>query len=291
MAEPLPTAWFNGQFLPLADVRVSPLDRAFLFGDAVYEVIPVYAGQCFLLEPHLNRLERSLEELPITNPHDRPAWTAIIQGLVDRNGGGNLAVYLQVSRGADSGRDHAFPGPAVRPTVFGMASRVPEPHPDSQGISAITLPDQRWGRCDIKSTALLANLLARQAAREAGAGEALLIRDGHLAEGSASSVLVVENRAVIRRPAGPEILPGTTTDAVFAVALACGFSCRDEMIPEARLRAADEIWIAAATRGVVPVVRLDGRPVGTGAPGPVWRQVAAAFEATRPGQSPAGTVT
>ncbi|MDP2323184.1 MAG: aminotransferase class IV, partial [Gammaproteobacteria bacterium] len=172
MAAPLPTAWFNGQFMPLAEVRISPLDRAFLFGDAVYEVIPVFAGQSFLLDPHLDRLERSLHELHIRNPHSRAEWVTIIGGLVGKNGGGNLAVYLQVSRGADTSRDHAFPGEHVPPTVFGMASPISEPHPDHQGIRAITRPDQRWGRCDIKSTALLANILARQDASAAGAGEA-----------------------------------------------------------------------------------------------------------------------
>ena len=283
MAAPLPTAWFNGTFTPLAEVRVSPLDRAFLFGDAVYEVIPVFSGQPFLLDAHLDRLERSLKELRIRNPHKRAEWVTVIAGLVQRNGGGNLAVYLQVSRGADVGRDHAFPGEHVAPTVFGMVSVISEPHPDTAGIKAITRPDQRWGRCDIKSTALLANVLARQEAREAGAGEVLLIRNGELSEGSASSVIIVENGVLLRRPAGPDVLPGTTTDAVFAVARLCGRSCRDEAISEERLRRADEIWIGAATRGVVPVVVLDDEPVGDGKPGPVWRQVAAAFDASKPG--------
>lgn len=279
MAVPLPTAWFNGAFLPLADVRISPLDRAFLFADSVYEVIPVYAGEPFLLGPHLARLENSLAALRIANPHSRAEWEAVVAGLVRENGGGDLAVYLQVSRGADQGRDHGFPAAGLRPTVFGMVTPIPRPHPDRQGIRAITLPDIRWGRCDIKSTALLANVLARQAAREADAGEAILLRDGFLVEGSASSVIIVEGGALRRRPPGPEVLPGTTTDLVAAVARESGLDCRDEPISEARLRAAAEIWLAAATRGVVPVTHLDGRPVGDGRPGPVWRQVAAAFEA------------
>jgi D-alanine transaminase len=284
MAAPLPTAWFNGKFMPLSEVRISPLDRAFLYGDAVYEVIPVFAGQSFLLDPHLDRLERSLRELRIRNPHSRAEWVALISGLVGKNGGGNLAVYLQVSRGADVGRDHAFPGEHVPPTVFGMASPISEPHPDRHGIRAITRPDQRWGRCDIKSTALLANILARQDASAAGAGEAILLRNGQLSEGSATSVIIVEKSVLLRRPAGPEVLPGTTTDAVFALARQCGFSCRDEAISEQRLRGADEIWVAAATRGIAPVIELDGQPVGDGTPGPVWRQVAAAFEASKPGK-------
>lgn len=282
MAAPLHTAWFNGSFMPLSEVRISPLDRAFLFGDAVYEVIPVYAGQAFLLDPHLDRLERSLHELSIRNPHRRKEWMDIISGLIEQNGGGNLAIYLQVSRGADIKRDHAFPAGNVPPTVFGMVSTMTEPHPDQLGLRAITLADQRWARCDIKSTALLANLLARQAAREAGAGEAILLRDGHLSEGSASSVIIVERGALVRRPDGPEVLPGTTTDAVFAAAARVGLSCREEMISEQRLRQADEIWIAAATRGITPVLELDGKKIGDGGPGPVWRQVVAAFEALKP---------
>lgn len=288
MAVPLPTAWFNGNFMPLAEVRVSPLDRAFLFGDAVYEVIPVFAGQSFLLDAHLDRLERSLAELRIRNPHSRADWVKVILGLVRKNGGGNLAVYLQVSRGADVGRDHAFPASHVAPTVFGMVSPITEPHPDRLGIQAITRPDQRWGRCDIKSTALLANVLARQEASEAGAGETILIRDGQLSEGSASSVIIVEHGVLVRRPAGPAVLPGTTTDAVFTIARQCGRRCLDDGIAEERLRRADEIWIAAATRGIAPVVQLDGKPVGNGEPGPVWQQVATAFDASRPTSQASG---
>lgn len=279
MALPLPIAWFNGAFLPLAEVRVSPLDRGFLFADAVYEVIPVHDGLPFLLEPHLERLERSLRELSLANPHPRTEWQSIVGGLVERNGGGNLAVYLQVTRGADTSRDHAFPSPELRPTVFGMVTPIPAPHPDRKGVRVVTRPDLRWSRCDIKSTALLANILARQAAKEAGAGEALLLRDGELVEGSASSVLIVEGGILCRRPAGTALLPGTTTDAVVAAARAAGIECREERVSEARLRGADEVWITAATRGVVPVTHIDGAPVGDGRPGPVYERVATLFEA------------
>ena len=284
MATPLPTAYFNGSYLPLADVHVPPLDRGFLYGDAVYEVIPVHAGAAFLLDPHLARLERSLRELRIRNPLSRGEWAAIVTGLVERNGARNAAVYLQVSRGADTGRDHVFPGEHVQPTVFGMVTPVADPRPE-RGIDAITLEDQRWGRCDIKSTALLANVLARQAAREAGAGEAILLRDGQLSEGSASSVIIVERGELVRRPDGNDVLPGTTSEAVFAIAKAAGFRCRVEPVSEARLRSADEIWVTAATRGIDPVVRLDGKLVGDGRPGPVWLTVSAAFDATRPGEA------
>jgi len=285
MAKPLPVACLDGSFLPLAEVRISPLDRGFLFADSVYEVIPVFDGQPFLLDAHLARLANSLAELGIRTAMDQQGWRELVHTLVERNGGGSMAVYLQVSRGADHGRDHVFPDPgSVSPTLFAMASPIPDPHPDLAGIKAITLPDQRWARCDIKSTALLPNILARQAAREAGAGEAILLRDGELTEASASSVIIVEGGRLIRRPGGPQLLPGTTTDAVARIAAQAGFECLEERIPEARLRRADEIWIAAATRGVVPVTHLDGMPVGSGKPGPVWSAVAPRFEQYKRGQ-------
>lgn len=282
MPAPLPTGFLNGEFRPLAEIRISPLDRGFLFADSVYEVIPVFGGHPFLLGAHLARLAASLAELRITNPRDEAGWGALVAELVTRNGGGSMAVYLQVTRGAGPGRDHVFPpAGSVTPTVFAMASPVADPHPDQAGIRAITLPDQRWARCDIKSTGLLPNVLARQAASEAGAGEAILLRDGCLTEASSSSVLIVERGCLVRRARGPQLLPGTTTDAVVAIAAEAGYPCREDTIPEARLRAADEIWIAAAMRGLVPVTHLDGQPVGSGRPGPVWTVVAPLFEARK----------
>jgi D-alanine transaminase len=277
MARGLPIAWLNGEFLPLAEARISPLDRGFLFADAVYEVIAVYDGRPLLLDAHLARLGRSLRELAIAAPLDADGWRATIAGLVARNGGGDMGVYLQVSRGADAGRDHAFPQ-GVRPTVFAMASPLAPVNLATAGVRVITGPDPRWARCDIKSTALLANVLLRQAAAAAGAGEYLMLRDGVVTEGSGSSVVIVESGVLVARPDGPEILPGTTIRLVREVAAACGFGYRDETISEPRLRAADEVWLTAALRGVAPVTHIDGRPVGNGTPGPVWRAVAEAYE-------------
>lgn len=277
MARALPIAWLNGAFLPLADARISPLDRGFLFADAIYEVIAVYDGKPLLLEAHLARLARSLGELSIDNPLDEAGWRALVGELITRNGGGDMGVYVQVTRGADIGRDHAFPS-GVTPTVFAMASPVPERNPAEPGVRAITGPDIRWARCDIKSTALLANVLLRQAARAAGAGEYIMLRDGFVTEGSGSSVLIVERGDVIVRPDGCEILPGTTLQLVRELAIACGLGYREEAISESRLRNADEVWLTAALRGVAPVTHLDGRPVGNGTPGPAWRAVAGAYE-------------
>ncbi|HHQ14323.1 MAG TPA: D-amino acid aminotransferase, partial [Chromatiales bacterium] len=198
----MPVAYLNGQYLAVEEACISPLDRGFLFGDAVYEVIPVFGDKALLLDAHLSRLARSLEQLAIANPMDAREWAAVIEQLVQRNGGGDLGIYLQVTRGADRGRDH-LPPAGIPPTVFGMASPAPAP---SSAVTAITLPDTRWGRCDIKATALLANILARQQAAEAGADEAILVWDGMVTEGSSSSVLIVERGRLVRRPNGQDIL-------------------------------------------------------------------------------------
>jgi len=281
MSAALATAYLNGEFLPIEQASISPLDRGFLFGDAVYEVIPVYAGVPFLLDAHLRRLDRSLKELQITNPLAATDWGAILADLTNQNGGGDLAIYIQVSRGADAGRDHVFPEETT-PTVFAMASTLNK-RDFSAGINAVTLPDNRWGRCDIKATALLANVLARQKAREAGAPDAILIWNGEVTEGAASSVIIVENGGLVRRPHGSAVLPGTTTDHVVALARQAGLSYGEETISETRLRAADEIWLTGAIIGIAPVVRLDDQPIGNGTPGPVWRQLVELYEASKHG--------
>jgi len=271
--EALPVAYLNGVFMPVESARISPLDRGFLFGDAIYEVIPVYGNTPVLMNPHLNRLENGLRALEIRNPHSHEDWCAIVTRLIEDNGGGTLAIYLQVSRGADTGRDHVFPD-GVEPTVFGMATTLPEFDPEQAAIKAITLEDNRWGRCDIKSTSLLANVLLRQAARTAGAADPVLLRNGYVTEGGSSSVIIVEQGVLIRRPNGPDILPGTTTDLVLQLAAGAGVAHREEAISEQRLRQADEIWMTGAGRGISAVTELDGQPVGDGTPGPVFRRVA-----------------
>ncbi len=281
MAQTLPIAYLNGEFLPLAAARISPLDRGFLFGDAVYEVIGAYDGVPLLLDAHLERLGRSLREMRITPPHDIAGWRGIVTGLIRHNGGGqaqpDMGLYLQVSRGADSGRDHCFPQ-GVTPTVFAMASALAATRLDSPGVRVITAPDNRWGRCDIKSTALLANVLLRQAAAEADAGECIMLRDGYVTEGSSSSVLILEGHTLVSRPNGRDILPGTTIALVREVAAAAGIGYREEAISDSRLRAADEVWLTAALRGPAAVTHVDDQPIGGGVPGPVWRVVAQAYE-------------
>ncbi len=281
MVQALPIAYLNGRFLPIEEARISPLDRGFLFADAVYEVIAVYDGRPLLIDAHLARLSRSLSELRIPNPHGDAAWRDLIAKLIERNRaagtGADMGVYVHVSRGADRGREQVLPA-GLAPTVFAMASPLTPADLETPGVSAITGPDTRWARCDIKSTALLANVLLRETARQAGAGEYIMLRDGYVTEGSGSSVVIVEGDTLISRADSTAILPGTTLRLVREVAAAAGFGYREEAIGEQRLRNADEIWLTASMRGVAPVTRLDGAPVGTGVPGPVWRVVAQAYE-------------
>jgi len=279
MAGPLHWCLLNGQRLPLAEARISPLDRSFLFGDGIYEVMPVYGGRLFRPHSHLDRLARSATALRLTNPHSHEQWQALLQELVDANGGGDQYVYLQLSRGAEFGRNHA-PLPRIPPTVFLYSSPWPVPAEKTlrEGLACITAADTRWARCDIKSVALLANVLLRQLAVDAGANETILLRDGELMEASASTVHVVRDGRLLTPPNSSRILPGTSRSVVEELADALQIPRAAERISEAQLRSADEIWLAAATREVQPVTLLDGKPVGNGAPGPVWRRVYDAWQ-------------
>ncbi|MGI9308010.1 MAG: aminotransferase class IV [Gammaproteobacteria bacterium] len=218
--------------------------------------------------------------MSISNPCSPAGWTEIVNELVARNGGGDIAVYLQISRGADSGRDHLMPK-RVTPTVFGLCTRIPDQSENRAGLAAIVVADNRWGRCDIKATALLANVLLHQQAWQANAAEAILVRDGIVTEGGSSSVIIVEQGRLITRPNGQALLPGTTRQLILDLAAQDGMTCSEEEFSEQRLRAADEIWLMSATRGVVPVCQLDGTAVGNGKPGPAWQRVVKLFDAYR----------
>jgi D-alanine transaminase len=276
---PLPLCHLDGALLPLRDARISPLDRSFLFGDGVYEVIPVYDGKPFRFAAHCERLGRSLAALRIPDPHPREQWRQIVEGLIAANGGGDQYVYLHVSRGAEFGRNHA-PLPQIEPTVFLYCAELPRTAPETleRGLACITAQDTRWARCDIKSVALLANVLLRQQGIEAGAAETILLRDGRLTEASASTVHVVIHGEVLTPPNSHRILPGTTRGVVVELLEQLGVPQRAAEISEAELRGADEIWLASATREVQPVTSLDGEPVGNGQPGPVWKRVYAAYQ-------------
>jgi D-alanine transaminase len=275
---PLPICYLNGDYLPLHDAQVSPLDRAFLFGDAVYEVLPVHAGRPFRFREHFDRLNRSLAAIRMTAPLTHAAWLEVCAGLIARNGGGDQYLYVQVSRGAEYGRSHAWPE-GLKPTLFAYASTL-EPVPEAMlrtGVAAITATDTRWARRDIKSTALLANVLLKKLAADAGAFETILVEDGALTEGSSTTVHVIRHGRLHTPPNGHQILPGTTRDVVGELAARIGLEHTVGRIDEAALRGADEIWLAFSTRGLLPVTRLDDRPVGTGSPGPLFHRLHGAF--------------
>ncbi len=278
MATILPTAYLNGDYLPIGEARVPALDRGFLFGDGVYEVVPYFNGQSLLLDEHLTRLERSLAATGISNPMGREQWRALLDSLVARNGGGDQSVYLQITRGADVTRDHAFPV-GIAPTVFAMTSLLDTDFSNvaRTGVAAVTADDFRWKRCDIKSTSLQANCMLREKAVQAGASETILISRGIALEGAASSLFVVSAEVVTTTPNSHSILPGTTRDLVLELARLDGMECRIADISETALRKADEIWLSGASRTLVPVTRLDGAAVGGGLPGPCWKRVIAAF--------------
>lgn len=279
---PMPLVWLDGKLLPLAEARISPLDRGFLFGDGAYEVLPVYDGRAYRFEAHMARLDRSLAEIRMRPPLDRAAWLAAFGKLVHGNGGGDQLLYVQVTRGVEPERNHV-PTPGTRPTTFASVQKLPviSAQAIENGVAAISAEDIRWSRCDIKSTSLLGNVLLRWLAADSGATETILLRDAMLTEGSASSVHVVKDGRVITPPQTNAILPGTTRGVIFELAGREGIPSERRPVTETELRSADEILIASAGGGIRAIATLDGRPVGRGAPGPVYRKVYAAFRVTQ----------
>lgn len=267
--------YLNGQYLPLADAGVSPLDRGFLYGDGVYEVIPVYSRQAFRIDEHLKRLQATLDGIKLINPLTVDAWKSVIFKLIDSAPWEDQSVYLQVTRGADDKRDHAFPPASVPPGVFAFSSPLITTPAEvrATGVAAITVPDLRWSRCDLKVISLLANVLARQAAVEQGCAEALLIRDGYLKEGAASNIFIVKNGVLLAPPKTQLMLPGITYDVILELAESHGQPLEIREITEAELRAADEVWMTSSTKEILAITTLDGQPVGkdshAGQPGPL----------------------
>lgn len=268
------TVYLNGSYLPLAEAKISPLDRGFLFGDGVYEVIPVYSRRPFRQAEHLQRLDNSLTAIRLANPHASAGWGAIVERLIAGAPWPDQAIYLQVTRGAEEKRDHPFPTDAS-PTVFAMAMPLVTPSAAvrEQGVAALTATDIRWLRCDIKSINLLPNVLLRQQAVDAGVAETILIRDGYLKEGTAANIFIVKDGVLLAPPKGNLMLPGITYDVVLELAAAHGLPVRIREISEAELRGADEVWMTSSPKEVLAITRLDGQPVGNGQPGPVGRQM------------------
>jgi D-alanine transaminase len=265
--------FLNGVFLPLEEAKVPVLDRGFIFGDGVYEVVPVYSKVPFRLEEHLARLERSLAAVGIRNPYTREQWRGFIAGIIERQRFEDQAVYFQVTRGVAK-RDHAFPKHA-EPTVFMMSNPLVPPAPAlvESGASAISARDNRWLRCDIKSISLIGNVLLRELSAEADAVETVLFRDGKLTEASSSNVFVVSGGTIQSPPKNELILPGITYDVVVELARAHALPLEFRDIAESEVRAADELWVTSSSKEVLAIVELDGRRVGEGRPGPVFRRM------------------
>ena len=262
--------YLNGQYMPIAEARVSPMDRGFLFGDGAYEMIPVYSRQPFRLREHLARLQRTLDGIRLDNPLSVDEWEAIILRIVAENAPEDQSIYLQVTRGAAPERNHAFPQ-GVAPTVFVMTSPLVPPSAAqlARGVACVSAVDFRWHRCDLKTVSLLANCLLRQEAVDAGCAETILFRDGFLTEGSASNIFVVKDGVLLAPPKNHLMLTGITYDVVLELAAKHGQAVEVRDISEAEVRAADELWITSSSKEVLPVTALDGQPVGSGRPGPL----------------------
>jgi D-alanine transaminase len=273
-----PIAHFNGELLPLDQIRVSPLDRGFLFGDGVYEVIPAYGGRLLRAREHFRRLQRSMDEIRLANPHTPDEWIAEVEKLLAHHPG-NQSVYIQVTRGVPAKRDHVMPA-GLAPTVFMMASPLSTPSPEAveKGVACVSAKDFRWEKCHIKSTSLLGNVLARQVSADAGAAETVLFRDGFLTEAAASNVFIVKEGVVAAAPQDNHILLGITYELLTDLAREGKLRFDIRPVAEAEVRAADEIWLSSSTKEVLAVTTLDGKPVGAGVPGPVFRRMHALFQ-------------
>lgn len=271
------SVYLNGEFMPLAEAKVSVLDRGFLFGDGIYEVIPVYGARLFRLPHHLQRLEQSLAAIGLANPLSLPQWQGLLEALVARNGGGDQSLYLQLTRGVAE-RDHRFPA-NTPPTVFAMSSPIAVTTEAPAPSRAITATDIRWQLCHIKAITLLPNILLRQQATDAGADEAIMVREGEVTEGTASNIFVVRDGLITTPPAGQWLLPGITRDLVVELCQRHHIPCQERRIEAATLHQADEIWLTSSTREIVPVIALNGQPIANGRPGPIWQRVSRHYQA------------
>jgi D-alanine transaminase len=272
--------YLNGEFLPLGNAKISVLDRGFIYGDGVYEVVPVYARKPFRMPQHLARLAHSLEGIRLADPL-RDRWTPLIGDLIARQPFDDQAVYLQITRGVAK-RDHAFPQ-GVTPTVFMMSNPlvVPTREQVEHGVGVITAEDNRWLRCDLKTTSLVGNVLMRQYAADHDAIETVMFRDGYLTEASASNVLIVRDGRIIAPPKDNLILPGITYDATLEIAKAIGVPLDVRTVTRAEALGADEMWLSSSSKEVLAITRVDGQAFAGGAPGPVFRRVWEAFQARK----------
>ena len=275
------TIYLNGSYMPIEEARISVLDRGFIFGDGVYEVIPVYSRHAFRMAEHLKRLQHSLDGIKLKNPHSEREWADILNEIIKRNTPEDQYLYLHITRGVAK-RDHAFPNPPVPPTVFVLSNPLTTPSAEQlqNGINCITVVDNRWLRCDIKSIALLPNVLLRQAAVEAGCAEAILIRDdAFLTEGAASNIFVVKNGKLLAPPKDNLMLPGITYDVILELAAANGIPYEVRRVPKTEVFGADELLLSSSTKEVLAITTLDGKPVGNGKPGTMFAKLHPLYQA------------
>ena len=272
--------YLNGEILPVTEAKISVLDRGFIFGDGVYDVVPAYGGKPFRMDGHLDRLERGLKRLRIESPLDRAGWESLVQRMLAIDPQPCGMVYIQVTRGAAK-RDHGFPAVPVAPTVFAMVSPFERPSAEvrEQGVSVISIADERWLHCDLKSISLLGNVLAKQQAVDAGVAEVVQFRDGYLTEGASCNVWVVSNGRLLAPPRDNLILEGIRYGLLAELAQEAGVPFESRPVSRQEVLDADELMLSSATREVVPVVSLDGQPVGKGVPGPVYAKLRAGYDA------------
>ena len=275
------TIYLNGTFMPMAEAKVPVLDRGFIFGDGVYEVIPVYSRRAFRLAEHLTRLQHSLDGILLPNPHSESEWANILDSLIERNEPEDQYLYLHITRGVAK-RDHAFPNPPVAPTVFVMSTPLATPSHDQlqNGIACVTVADNRWLRCDVKAISLLPNVLLRQAAVAAGSAEAILIRDdAFLTEGAASNIFVVKNDKLLAPPKDNLMLPGITYDVILELVAANGMQYEVRKVMKSELFSADELLLTSSTKEVLAITMLDGKLVSNGKPGAMFAKLHQLYQA------------
>lgn len=268
-------AYLNNEFLPLENAKISVMDRGFLFGDGIYEVVPVYNGKLFRLSEHLKRLYISLKHIQLSIAIEINEWRSILEKLVKQNGAGDQFIYLQITRGVTPTRNHAFPSDP-QPTLFAFSMPGQQITKESlrQGLKAITLADSRWKFCHIKAITLLANILLYQCALQENANDSILIdENGHALEGTASNLFIVKDNVIITHPKCERILGGITRDLILELAEINHMPYKEQFIPEEQLHNADEIWLTSSTKQIKPVIELDGESIGNGKPGPVWEQM------------------
>ena len=265
--------YLNGEYLPLNEAKVSVLDRGFIFGDGVYEVIPSYGRKALRFEHHMQRLQNSLDAVRIENPLSNSQWKTIIDKLISDTDSQDQYIYLHITRGVAS-RDHRFPE-EVKPTIFVMSSILNPVDPEllKTGVTAVTLDDIRWQYCNIKAIALLPNILLRQQAVDKGAAEAILIRDGNITEGAASNTFIVIDGVIKTPPKDQKLLPGITRDLIVELAKTHAMPIEETTISEEEFLAADEIWLTSSTKEILPVTKINDQQVGDGKPGAIWRDM------------------